>query len=225
MKKIICLIVIMCALYSCVQPNKNNIYVTNYPDDISIMKSPKEPESIKNQQPFLAFGKIEQIAFPDSLKVEQNLISQMTAYNSALMHGDIKTCYSYMYPDALEYCKKYYRGLSDIEVFEQMMKEFSGDLQETVALYEENGIELKLVIPRLLRKIQYGNDIIIVFNIATNICSENVYTYFEEMGVELGVSQNGGVNWYFLTKNEDTPTILKMHYSQDVVNKVMGYSF
>jgi hypothetical protein len=41
---------------------------------------------------------------------------------------------------------------------------------------------------------------------------------------EIGISQNGGVNWWFIAENEDTPTILKMRYTQDVVNKVMGYS-
>ena len=89
----------------------------------------------------------------------------------------------------------------------------------------EEGIDLYIVVPNLIRKVESGdNDIIIVFNTISNVCSENVYTHFKEMSHDIGISQNGGINWWFLTENEDTPTILKMHYSQEVVNKVMGYS-
>lgn len=214
---------IVCLLFSCA--NKEKVLVKNYSDDFKIIDSPNKPLQLLEQQPYLSFGKIEQPFFPDSMKVEQNLISQITAYNSAMLHGDIKTCMGYFYPDALNYCKKYYAGLSDIEVFEEMMKDMSDQLQEMITVCEARGIEVSIVVPNLVRKVQYGNDVIIVYNTTTNFCSEYVYTYNKEMGHDIGVSKNGGVNWSFFTENEDTPTILKMHYPQEVVNKIMGYSF
>lgn len=215
-----------CQFYSCSTSTTNqSIIVTQYADTMCISPSPNEPLPLLEKQPYLAFGRIEPATFPDSLKVEQNLISQIAAYNSALLHGDVLTCRSYIYPDAIKYCKKYYKGLSDDEVIQQLMKDVSGDLQEMITVCENNGIEVSIVNPNLLRKIQFGNDIIIVFNTTTNFCSEYVYTYSKEMSHDIGVSQNGGVNWWFFTENEDTPTILKMHYSQEIVNKVMGYSY
>ena len=217
-------IVIFCLLFVSFTQASGPI-VTNYDKSLKTIKSPNEPKPLLEQQPYLSFGKLEQASFPASMKVEQNLMSQISAYNSAILHGDIETCRSYIYPDALKYIKKYYNGLSDNEAFNQYMKDFSGQLQNMIKTCEKNGIEVSLVVPSLVRKVQIGTDIIIVYNTTTNFCSEYVYTYNNEFGHDIGISHNDGVNWYFFNENEDAPTILKMHYSQEVVNTIMGYSY
>lgn len=212
--------------YSCTNGKTSvneKVYVINYDINTKIIDSPYEPIGLLEQQPSLAFGKIEQPFFPDSMKVEQNLITQIDAYKSAFLHGDIMTCSKYIYPDAIKYCKKYYKGLSDEEIFLQFMKDISGNLQGMIDVCANKGIEVEIVNSNLLRKVEYDNDIIIVFNTTVNFCSDYVYTYCKEMTREIGVSHNRGVNWFFFTANEDAPTILGMHYSQNVVNMVMGY--
>ena len=199
------------------------MFVETYDEHIKIIDSPQKPLELLEKQPFLAFGKIEQVSFPDSMKAERNLIAQMSVYKSAFFHGDVLTCGKYIYPDAIKYCKQYYRGLSDEEALQKLMKDVSGSFLEIMSVCESRGIEVSLVNPNLLRKVKCGNDIIIVFNTTINICSEYVYTYSKEMSRDIGVSQNNGENWLFFAENEDTPAILGMHYSQEIVNKVMNY--
>lgn len=215
--------VLFCLLFlSCTQGN--GPIVTNYDNYIKTQKSPNEPLPLLEQQPYLSFGKLEQASFPDTMKVEHDLMYQIAAYNNAIIHGDIETCRSYIYPDAIRYIKNQHNGLSDNDVFKQYMKDFSRQLQNMITTCEKNGIEVSLVVPNLVRKIQIGSDIIIVYNTTTNFCSEYVYTYNNEFGQDIGISYNNGVDWYFFNGNEDAPTILKMRYSQEVVNLVMGYT-
>lgn len=218
------LLFIVGVFYSCSVSTKNTPSVFVYHDSIRVSPSPKEPIELINTQPMLAFGKIEQIVFTDSMKAERNLISQISAYNSAILHGDINTCASYLYPDAVKYMRHYYSGFNDDEILAEMFKEISGDMQKAFRKLEENGVCLNIVVPNFVRRVEVDSDIIIVFNTTSNICSETVFTHFKEMNHQIGISQNGGVNWWFIAENEDTPTILKMRYTQDVVNKVMGYS-
>lgn len=171
----------------------------------------------------MEYGKIIPPEFPDSMKAERNLLVQVAAYNSALLHGDVQSCAKYLYPDAFEYCRKYYPDFPDEEVMKEFFKDASGELKDMVAAWQRHGIDIQIVVCDFLRKVTYKDDIIIVFNVSTNFYSEEVYTHSTQIDKTIGISQNGGKNWWFMDDHEDLPTILSMHYNQDVVNAVMGY--
>lgn len=220
-KTIILPLLVSLALFSCTQnTNHNEIEVIEYTDTPTVIASPKSkmklPEGLK-------YGKIITQVFPDSMKIENNLLSQVATYNSALLHGDVNTCGKYLYPDAFEYCRKYYPNFPDEDVMKEFFKDMSGDMQEALKTWERNGVDFKIIVYNLEKKILYNNDVIIVFNVTSNMCSEDVYIHSTDLDKTIGISQNGGKNFWFMNNHEDLPTILSMHYPQNVINAVMGY--
>lgn len=207
-------------LYSCSTSTSNKVEVIEYNDSIQIVPSPKSKHDLPPQ---LAYGKIIPPTFPDSMKVERNMLSQVASYNSALLHGDINTCRKYLYPDAFKYCREFYPGFPDDEVINEFFKDTTGGLQEALVKWQDMGVEFNIVVSNLERKVIYGDDIIIVFNVTSNQCSDSIYIHSTAEDKTIAISQNGGKNWWFMSNHDDLPTILAMHYNQDVINAVMDY--
>lgn len=215
------LLMIIMLAWSCSKSSTSkSVEVFSYNDTVQTLPSPKSKHELPSE---LAYGKIIPPVFPDSMKIERNLLSQVASYNSAMLHGDIATCKKYLYPDAFEYCKKFYPGFPDEDVINEFFKGTSGDMQEALLKWQEMGVDFNIVVSNLERKIISGDDIIIVFNVSSNQCSESVYIHSTEADKTIGISQNGGTNWWFMSNHDDLPTILAMHYGQDVINAVMDY--
>jgi hypothetical protein len=197
--------------------------IYEYQDSVKILPSPKSksPEELTNGNINLALCKIQNYEGKD--KIEKNLLSQIATYNSALLHGDKQNCEKYLYKDAIVYFRKYYQGLSDDAITDNIFKNMSQSFIEQYKRFDERGIALSIVIPNLTRKIKKGDNIYIVFNITSNVCSTSLYTHFADFDQTLGISHNGGKNWYFVTLNNDTPNILRINNSEDIIDAVMGY--
>lgn len=202
---------------------KSPMTVYEYKDTIKEIPSPKKVSSQKldNGKVKLALGKIQQYVGKD--KAERNLISQVATYNSALLHGDKQNCAKYLYKDAIVYFRKYYSGFSDDAITDELLQSVSQTYIGQLNKFQEHGIEFSLVVPNLIRKITQGDNIFIVFNITSNICSESLYTHFSDYEQTLGISHNRGKNWSFITMNEDTPNILRISNSEDIIDAIMGY--
>lgn len=171
----------------------------------------------------LEYGKVLAPVFPDSMKIEQNLLRQIDTYNSAMLHGDVNTCGKYLYPDAFDYCRKYYPDFSDEEVMKEFFKNISAEMLNALNICSKNGIDFEIVVYNLERKIKYKDDVIIVFNVTSNLCSNDVYTHYTNLDKTIGISYNRGTNFWFMNNHDDLPTILSMHYPQKVVNAVIEY--
>lgn len=200
--------------------NSKNLVVTEYSAISEIEESPKSKHELPEG---LAYGKIVPPVFPDSMRVENNLLRQVATYNSALLHGDVNTCGKFLYPDAFKYCRQFYPDFPDEEVMKEFFKDMSGDMQEALTVWEKNGVDFQILVYNFEKKIKYKEDVIIVFNVTSNMCSNDVYIHSTELDKTIGISQNGGTNFWFMNNHDDLPTILAMHYPQNVVNAVMGY--
>lgn len=222
---IICLFILQLGMTSCngVNNSQGSIEVYEYQDTVGIIPSPqnKTLDELFNGKVHLALGKIKNYEGQD--KIEKNLLSQIATYNSALMHGDKQNCVKYLYKDAILYFRKYYHGFSDEAITDELFKNISQSYVEQLKRFSEHGIEFSMVIPNLMRKIKQGDNVFIVFNITSNVCSESLYTHFSDYDQTLGISHNGGKNWCFITINEDTPNILRISNSEDIIDAVMGY--
>lgn len=222
---IFCLLIIQLGMSSCNNDSnlKDPIEVYEYQDSVTIIPSPKNKsqDELSFDNVRLGLGKIQNYEGQD--KIEKNLLSQIATYNSALLHGDKQNCVNYLYKDAIVYFRKYYHGLSDVAITDEFFKSISQSYVEQLNRFGEHGIEFSMVIPNLTRKIKQGDNIFIVFNITSNICSESLYTHFPDYDPTLGISHNGGKNWCFMTINEDTPNILRISNPEDVIDAVMGY--
>ena len=222
---VICLFILQWGMNSCngVSKSLGSLDIYEYQDTVVIIPSPKSktPDQLFNGKVRLALGKIQNYEGQD--KIEKNLLSQIATYNSALMHGDKQNCVNYLYKDAIVYFRKYYHGFSDEAITDEFFKSISQSYIEQLNRFSEHGIEFSMVIPNLTRKIKQGDNVFIVFNITSNVCSESLYTHFLDYDQTLGISHNGGKNWCFITINEDTPNILRIRNSEEIIDAVMGY--
>lgn len=222
---VVCLLILQWGMISCngVNKAKSSIEIYEYHDTVAITPSPKSktPDELFNGKVHLALGKIQNYEGQD--KIEKNLLSQIATYNSALLHGDKQNCVKYLYKDAIVYFRKYYHGFSDETITDEFFKSISQSYIEQLNRFSEHGIEFSMVIPNLIRKIKQGDNVFIVFNITSNVCGKNLYTHFPDYDQTLGISHNGGKNWSFITINEDTPNILRVSNSEDIIDAVMGY--
>lgn len=155
-------------------------------------------------------------------KEEENMLSQFRSYNKALLRGDIGNAIHYQYPDAAKYFKKYYPGESEDGVMRRLFEDLSMQTIEQVKRFESHGVELNIAVSRLVRKVSQGNNIFYVFEIVSNMVNENLQLYTTP-DLTLAVSTNNGKNWTFNAMNDDTPNILRISYSDEIVDKVMGY--
>lgn len=155
-------------------------------------------------------------------KMEKNMLNQFASYNSALLRGDFDNACHYQNKDAVEYFKKFYPGESDDEIMRKFYTSLSESMTQTIKKFEDHGIKLEFVVSRINRKVTQDDNVIYVFEIAINMIGENIqlHTSPEET---IAISVNRGKNWTFNNINEDTPNIMRISFSEDVINKVMGY--
>lgn len=221
----ICFLLIHVAIISCnsVSNVNSSIEVYEYKDSVVITPSPKfmTQEELSKSSVRLALGKIQEYKGKD--KIENNLLSQIATYNSALFRGDKQNSVRYLYRDAIVYFRKFYPGYSDEAITDEFYKSISHSYVEQQNRFNEHGIDFSVVIPNFVRKITQGDNVFIVFNITSNVCSKTLYTHFADFEQTLGISHNGGKNWSFITINEDTPNILRLSNSEEIIDAVMGY--
>ena len=88
---------------------------------------------------------------------------------------------------------------------------------------------MDILVSGIDRKIELGDTILIVFSytalfyIEAAEGEEYFHSTTENDDPTLGVSFNGGKNWYFIALNDETPNILRLRFSQSVINEIMGY--
>ena len=200
---------------------KEPLDVHNYSDSEIIIPSPKNltPDELSNGKVHLALGKIQDYKGQD--KIEDNLLQQIATYNSAILLGDKQVFLKYLYKDAIVYYRSYYNTLSDGAITERMFKSLSQSYNEQLNRFHRHGIEFSMAIPSLIRKVKQGNNIFIVFNITSNLCSESLYTHFADYEQTLGISHNNGQNWSFIEMNNDAINILRISNDEEVINAVL----
>lgn len=202
--------------FSCSQVQKSNIECEEYDTQVTI----KECKSDKELPNGTFLGDV--MSYEGANKMEKNMISQFGSYNLALLRGDFDNASHYQYRDAVTYFRKFYPGESDEGIMRNFFASVSDEMVQAINRYKEHGIDLNIVISRITRKVTQGDNIIYVFEIVSNMVGDKlqIHTSPDET---IAVSTNAGKNWTFNTVNEDTPNILRVSFSDEVVDKVMGY--
>lgn len=186
-------------------------------DEISVNKQ-------NSKQPPLPdgwlYGRISEVQAND--KIEKNMLSQLNTYNKAVLRGDIENAAKYLYPDATIYFRKYYNGLSDKEIVKDFFKAISDDYQKTRQAYEDQGINMDMFPISINKKIVDGNNLIYLLDVSTTVFNENNSIYTDPETI-IGISSNKGTKWTFITLNDDSPNILRLKFSERIIDQVMGY--
>lgn len=195
----------------------NDIEITEYNDSMDII----ECNTDKKIPDGFAAGMV--IECNGRNKIEENLLSQFKSYCSALLRGDVDNALHYQFADAAQYYRRFYpEEESNDNVLRLLFEEASKQTLELCKQFESYGAELDFVVSRFVRRVSQGDNIFYVFEIVSNICNDKIQVHTTP-DLTLAVSTNNGKNWAFNAMNEDTPNILRINYSNEIVDKVMGY--
>lgn len=207
---------VLLACCSCSDVKKNKVECEEFDTQETIIEC-KSDKELPNGA-FLG----EVIPYEGKNKMEKNMISQFGSYNLALLRGDFDNASRYQYKDAVTYFRKFYPGESDESIMQNFFASVSDEMVQAINRYKEHGIDLNIVVSRITRKVKEGDNIIYVFEIVSNMVGDKlqIHTSPDET---IAVSRNAGKNWTFNTVNEETPNILRVSFSEEVVDRVMGY--
>lgn len=165
--------------------------------------------------------------FIPKTKAEKNLVAQHSTYQSALFLGNTDELKRFFYKESLEYYKKFYPDYSLDEILDDFLSTISGDATKMLREYEDNGITFSIYIEDVVREVEYGNDLLYVYNVCGRlegyIDDTLTYLHTEMPDITLGISHNKGKNWTFMSMTNEVPSILLMNYPQNIVDDVMGY--
>ena len=175
-----------------------------------------------------SWGKVE--AYSGKNKIEQNIMNQTSTYSKALLRGDIDGAISFLYPDVTTYFKRYYpEEFTTEEINKELTKQSSEDAIKLTQSYINYGMSLELLVCDKPTIIDAGTALLCTFPITTQVCNEEAkgekcfHSIPTDEDYIVGVSFNNGQNWTFFARNSDTPNILRLRFSNDVINKIMEY--
>lgn len=193
------------------------IHYEEYNEEVQVVEY-KTDKEIPNE---VSVGEV--IQYQGKNKVERNMLSQFSSYNSALLSADVDNAAHYQYPDAAKYFRRFYPGKSDKEITKAFFQEVSGMLREAARKFAEHGTSMNIVASKLHRKVEQGDAIIYVFDTVINYGNKKLKLH-STPELTVAISLNGGKNWTFNTMNdENVPNMLRLRFSDEVVDRVMGY--
>ena len=209
------------SLVSCNQQNPTNSNM--------ISQSTVNEEVGKNPLPDgVHYGKVE--SYIGQNQVEKNLMSQIDTYQKALLRGDIDGAASFLYPDAITYFRRFYpQDFTDNAIIREFYKDMSETVVKMIQEYKNNGIDIEMIVVDIERIIETNNAIFSVFGLTMQMYNEGAkgekYIHVSPTSEDytVGISFNKGQNWSFIALNEDTPNILRLKFSNEIITKVMGY--
>lgn len=180
-------------IYSCVQNNEpKNVLSTEKETTIRV-------DTVGNQE------------------IEKNLKDQLNNYLVAFNGGDPDIAISYCYPDMFVWMKQQFPAEYSMDFVKETFKK---PVREMKKMVKEKKLSFEFKIGEITRRIDLGKD-----KIYTIVVSVIVKKDFDEisMGDEVvAITIDNGMNWKFIQKDpETTPDILKMKFSQSVVQQVM----
>ena len=150
------------------------------------------------------------------------MLNQFESYNTALLRRDIDNAIHYMNPDTVKYFRKFSPQKTDDAIMHKFFESMSQTMIGQINRFRNHGVELEIIVSRIIRKVTQGENIFFVFEIVSNMYNDNLQLHTTP-DLTLAISINGGKNWTFSAMNNDTPNILRVSFSDEVVDSVMGY--
>ena len=169
-------------------------------------------------------GKVEQ--YVGQNQIEKNLMSQINTYQKALLRGDIDGAASFLYPDAINYFRRFYpQDFTDNAIIREFYKSMSETVIKMIQEYKNHGIDLEMIVSGIDRIIETDNAIFAVFGLTMQMYNETaqgekyIHILPTSEDYTVGISFNNGQNWFFIALNDDTPNILRLKFSNEIITK------
>ncbi len=155
---------------------------------------------------------------------ETQMLNQFNDYTNAVGNGNYDKCLEYINKDALKYYQKLAAAEGENLELDHIAHMMSKEINNAQEHFRQRGIKLSMVVPSLIRKIENGDHIFIVYNIATNLTGKNGKSFhITPIDKTLGISTDKGSNWTFITYNDQIPNMLNGVYKEEIINAIMDY--
>ncbi len=154
----------------------------------------------------------------DNSTIDSILKVQIKEYLTAFNGGDPETAISYCYPDMFVWMKQQYPEEYSIEAVKEMFRE---PIREMKKMAKEKKMYYDFEIGKITKRIETDTDKL--FTVVVSVIAKKDFDEIK-MGDEIiAISTDNGENWKFIQKDpEIAPEILRMKYSQDIVNQIMS---
>jgi len=221
-------ILFICTVSSCNNVSKSDNetkIIKNSIENNDLSNNSKQDKEYQKPLPEGYFwGKVE--PYVGKNKTEQNIMSQISTYMNALSRGDIDGAANFLYPDAITYFRKYYPDyFTDRDIIREFYKDLSDSFVKGNQEYKNRGMEYEFIVAKIDKIIETDSGILCVFGLTIQIGKGDKYFYIvpTKDDYTVGISFNMGQNWYFIARNEDTPNILRLRFSNQVITQIMDY--
>lgn len=219
-------ILIMCTI-SCRQTRSKsnaetaNIEVIEYNDSVIITPAVNVERELEDG---FAYGFVEQVRKMYG-EEENSMINAFACYMETFVKGDVESCKKYFDHDMFLYFKKLAQREGIVIDLDDLVGSMSSEIK---TLHEElikNEMQLKFCLACLDRRINYGDNIFIIFSNAMNIVDkDNIAVHFIPLETTVGISKDKGKTWAFVGLIDDSfPSIYADVYSQEVIDAIMNY--
>lgn len=196
-----------------------NVPVIEYSDSIVISNVIKADEPLAKG---LEEGFVEQTKTKYG-SCETQMINQFTDYIKAINEGNYNKCVGYINKEALKYFQKLAAADGENCELDELAQMMAKDMNEFQSRFKKQGVKITMVIPSLIRRINDGNNVFIIFTNTTNLTKNGKTLHLVPIEKTVGISNDNGSNWSFVSYDEELPNILNSVYKEDVINALMDY--
>lgn len=199
---------------------ETNVEVINYNDSVVITPSHNEDRELKDG---FAYGFVENVS-ADYGKAENTMIGDFNKYMESLMNANMQENKKYINTDLFLYFKRMAIQEGEVLNLDDFVNHLGTGLRSVSEKLQKSGLKVSYTLANLERRINYENNILIVFSNTTNLIDkDNNKIHFIPFEQTVGISKDKGQTWTFVGIDVSFPTIFDKVYPQEVIDAVMNY--
>jgi len=154
----------------------------------------------------------------DNSTIDSILKVQIKEYLTAFNGGNPETAISYCYPDIFIWMERQFPNDYNIESVKEMYRESINNLKKTA---KEENLTYDFQIGEITNKIDLGDQKL--YSVVVSIIAKKKFDEVKLGDEIIAISFDNGSNWKFIQKDPETaPSILKMKFSNDIVQQIMS---
>lgn len=198
-------------------------YITNESHKIMVEEYKSEPQIVECKTdkiiPEDYFpGKV--VEFTGNNEEEMKMLSQFKSFYQNLLQGDIDKAIYSMNSDAIKYFLGDQPQGYDFKQMQKHLESISTSMIEQKKRFASHGVEIEIVVSRIIRKVSKKDIIFYVFETVNNFFNEHLQLHTTP-DLVLAISTSKGEKWSFVAINNKTDSFLKKYFPSVIIDKVM----
>lgn len=155
----------------------------------------------------------------DDQAADRNMKEQLNQYQNAVMSGNIDLAYTFFYPKVLEYLRREYPS-ENIDEYYIKDKVIKVGYEIIKKLNERDSADLRYLVKDVVCRFNSNNTLIYLINTSMDGTVNGEPKTVPTKTV--GISNDNGKTWKFLTQGEETQPILTEEFGLTIANQIMN---